>query len=94
MKLSCKDVCLVVSESLDRELSLRERLSVKIHLLMCKACQRMARQMELLRTASRRLGSVEDGESRPKQEKTLSKEASDRILERLRHTGHDHANHE
>jgi len=74
MKLSCKDVCFMVSESLDRKLSLHERVSVKIHLLMCRACQRMARQMELLRTASRRLAS----------EETLPKEASDRILKQLR----------
>ncbi len=93
MKLSCKDVCFVVSESLDRKLSLRERLSVKIHLLMCSACQRMARQMELLRATSRRYGSVKEAESHSETQ-TLSKEASDRILERLRHAGHDHANHD
>ena len=93
MKLSCKDVCFVVSESLDRKLSLRERLSVKIHLLMCKACQRMAQQMELLRAASRRYGSIEESDSRSEQE-TLSKEASARILERLRHAEHDLVNHE
>ncbi len=91
--LSCKEVSFLVSESLDRDLSLHERLSVKIHLLMCKACQRMARQMELLRAASHRYGSVEKGESFPKQE-TLSKEASARILERLRHAGHDYVNHQ
>ncbi len=90
---SCKDVSFVVSESLDRKLSWRERLSLKTHLLMCKACQRMARQMELLRAASHHIGSVEGGESRPKQE-TLSSEASARILEQLRHAGHDRTDHE
>ncbi|VAW77291.1 hypothetical protein MNBD_GAMMA13-888, partial [hydrothermal vent metagenome] len=56
MKLSCKDVCFMVSESLDRKLSWRERLSIKVHLLMCTACRQMARQMQLLRSASRRRG--------------------------------------
>ncbi len=80
MKLSCKDVCFMVSESLDRTLSLRERVSVKIHLLMCKACRQMARQMTLLRNVSRQL--------EPK--KNLSKEAGERILKQLRQTGQHH----
>ncbi|VAW78425.1 hypothetical protein MNBD_GAMMA13-237, partial [hydrothermal vent metagenome] len=45
--------------SLDRKLSWRERLSIKVHLLMCTACRQMARQMQLLRSASRRRGSEE-----------------------------------
>ena len=53
--LSCKDVSHAVSESLDVKLPWRERLGVKTHLLMCKACQRMARQLELLRSAARRI---------------------------------------
>ena len=55
--LSCKDVCYIVSESLDGKLPLHKRLSVRFHLLMCKACQRMVRQMELLRAAARRYES-------------------------------------
>lgn len=81
--LSCKDVCYVVSESLDRKLSWRERLRVKIHLLMCAACQRMVRQMELLRTAARHCRSTDEEALHPEQG-TLSKEARSRILSRLR----------
>jgi predicted anti-sigma-YlaC factor YlaD len=90
---SCKDVSFMVSESLDRKLSWHERLGLKTHLLMCKACRRMARQMELLRAASQRLGSFEGGESRPQQE-TLSTEASARILEQLQRAGHGGVDHE
>lgn len=89
MKLSCKNVCFMVSESLDRRLSLRERISVKVHLLMCKACQRMARQMELLREASCRYASIEISKSRHEKE-TLSKSARARILVQLQHPAHEH----
>ena len=78
---SCKDVSFLVSESLDRTLSIRERLGLKTHLLMCKACQRMARQMELISAASHRIAS----------EERLSKEASERILDGVRKAQRDHA---
>ena len=90
--LSCKDVCYIVSESLDEKLPLHKRLSVSFHLLMCKACQRMVRQMELLRAASHRYESGKDKKSLPEQE-TLSKEASARILTRLRQAENDPADH-
>ncbi len=81
MKLSCKDVCFMVSESHDRKLSLRERISVKTHLLMCNACKCMVRQLEALRAASQ-------------QRQTLSKEARTRILARLRDRADNHHNGE
>jgi predicted anti-sigma-YlaC factor YlaD len=86
--LSCKDVCYVVSESLDGKLPWRERLRVKTHLLMCKACQHMVRQMELLRTAAHHYGSTDEETLHPEQG-ILSKEARARILSRLRQDGND-----
>ncbi len=83
MKLSCKEISFVVSESLDRDLLLRERLSVKIHLMMCKACQQMAMQMKLLRAVSRHSRTVEGDDTCPGQEETLSTEARARILKQL-----------
>ena len=91
--LSCKDVCYIVSESLDGKLPLHERLGVRFHLLMCKACQRMVRQMELLRAAARRYKSSGDKKSSTDQG-TLSKEASARILARLRQAENHSTDHE
>lgn len=91
--LSCKDVSRMVSESLDRKLSLYDRLRVKLHLLICNACQQMVKQMELLRSAFQRFGSTEKKQSHTEQG-TLSKEARTRILERLQHAQHKHNNHE
>ena len=91
--LSCKDVCYIVSESLDEKLPLHKRLSVRLHLLMCKACQRMVRQMELLRAAAHRYESGKDKKSLPDQE-TLSKEANAHILVRLQQAKNQLADHE
>ena len=39
----------MVSESLDRELPLHQRMGIRIHLLMCKFCSRFRRQVLILR---------------------------------------------
>lgn len=91
--LSCKEVCYIVSESLDGKLPWHRRLRVRIHLSMCKACRLMVRQMELLRAAARRYGSTEE-KALPPQQGTLSEEASTRILTRLQQARDDAAGHE
>ena len=86
--LSCKEVSIKVSESLDRKLTLRERLNVKLHLLMCQACQRMVRQMTLLRAVARRLTSAEALPDT--MQETLSPEARQRILHGLQSAERPH----
>lgn len=51
---TCKEVHRLVIEGQDRPLSLMERISVRIHLMMCGACHRFELQMKFLREAVRR----------------------------------------
>lgn len=90
--LSCKQVCCIVSESQDKTLPWHKRLRVNFHLFMCKACQQLARQMQLLRTVGHQYGENED-ETLSTDQVTLSKEASSRILSRLRQAEHHSADH-
>lgn len=53
--LSCKETSKLVSRSVDGKLGLRERLVVKLHLLMCARCRSFEDQMHFIREASRRL---------------------------------------
>ena len=50
---TCKDVHRLVIEGQDRKLGFVEKISVRVHLLICVACNRFARQMDLLRQALR-----------------------------------------
>jgi predicted anti-sigma-YlaC factor YlaD len=78
--LTCKEVSELVSQSLDRKLSLRERLGVRVHLLVCNACDRFAAQMRFLRAAARRFREL------PPEDDTgvrLSDAARGRIRRRL-----------
>jgi len=53
--LSCKDIARLVSDSLDRKLPPRQRLELRLHLMMCGACSTYRRQItELNRLFQRR----------------------------------------
>lgn len=90
--LSCKDVSTKVSDSLDRKLTLWERLNVSMHLAMCQACRRFVLQMEQIRALSRYYRAAEETLN-PKQD-VLSAEAHQRIVKRLQHAKHQPDVHE
>lgn len=80
---SCEQVTQRVSESLDRDLSLGERLAVRFHVLMCVFCARYERQLRLIRAALRgRRDRLEAGDAA--QAPALSPEARARIQRSLR----------
>ena len=52
--LSCKEATQRLSEAQDRDLSLSEKLQLKMHLAMCSGCSNFGRQMDFLRAACKR----------------------------------------
>lgn len=50
---SCREVSELVSQSIDRRLSLIEWMQLRMHLLLCDACSRFKRQAEFLHAAAR-----------------------------------------
>ncbi len=77
--LNCKEVTLLASESLDRKLTLKERIGLQFHLLMCNLCTRYVRQLKFMHQAS----SGMDGNHVKGSGAQLSETARDRILNRL-----------
>jgi len=45
---TCKDTSQLISESLDRPLSWREHMSIRMHTLFCDMCRRYARQLRFV----------------------------------------------
>ena len=85
--LSCREVTQLVSESLDRRLSLRQRVSMKMHLMMCRLCSRYNKQLAGLRDTFRLHAMREDDiDIYPA---FLSSEARERIKHALRHPSHE-----
>lgn len=49
--LNCKEVTEMCSEEMERVLRLQERMSLRMHLLMCSGCNNFRRQMHTMRSA-------------------------------------------
>lgn len=52
--LTCREATRMMSEAQDRPLTPGERLSLRMHLLICRGCRAFDRQMDFLRAACRR----------------------------------------
>ena len=50
---NCQEVSILVSKSLDQELPLRQRLAVKLHLMMCRLCSVNKMQLQKLHELTR-----------------------------------------
>lgn len=85
LMISCQAASRLMSESLDSPLPFRRRMSLKMHLLMCHLCRRVARQGRALNEVicgfARKTGM--NGED-PAGLGDLSSEARERIEQALK----------
>jgi hypothetical protein len=77
---SCKEVSQRISESMDRDLPLHQRMFIRIHTMMCTFCHRFRKQVLLLRQMGRFPQSLGEAAGLAL---TLSDEARDRIKSTL-----------
>lgn len=76
--LSCKEATRLVSDSLDRKLPFRLLLPLRIHLLLCKFCDRYRKHLLFIREAVRRHPDRVEGHEEPSSP-AISHEARERI---------------
>lgn len=50
---SCRQASQLISDAMNRRLTLRERVSLRIHLMVCRACREFKRQAAIVREAMR-----------------------------------------
>lgn len=58
--LNCVKATKLVSETQERDLRLAERVSLRMHLMMCSGCRNFERQMPVLRRALRSFAKRDD----------------------------------
>lgn len=78
--LNCKQTSELVSQALDRPLSISERWSLRFHLFMCSACTRFSRQLAFMQAAIEKFLS----ETEQNEQLQLSPAAKARMAELLR----------
>lgn len=54
LNLSCREASRLLSEAMERELGLAERVALRLHLGICSACTRFKAQIGFLRRAMKR----------------------------------------
>ena len=77
--LTCKHASQLVSQSLDRRLTIRERFMLRLHLLVCNACSRFFMQLTLLSKMIHRMKKQAEEDTTIK----LNPEAKQRITEAI-----------
>lgn len=50
--MNCKEATQLMSQGLDRRLSFRERMGLRLHLLICRGCEATEKHFSFLRTAT------------------------------------------
>lgn len=58
--LNCHEVTRLYSEAQERELTLKERMGLQMHVLMCDGCRNFGKQMHTLRRVVRAYARGED----------------------------------
>ena len=54
--MNCREATAMMSQAQDRDLSLDERMGLKVHLLMCSGCKNYRLQLDVLRKVARAMG--------------------------------------
>lgn len=60
--MNCKQATRLLSEAQDRQLALRERLSLRLHTSMCTGCRNFGQQMNNLRQIARSYSRSDAGD--------------------------------
>jgi hypothetical protein len=75
---TCKKATQLVEKQKDKKLSILEKVRLKLHLWICKACAIYAKQSQIIEKLLKKRNETQPSE------KTLSEEAKIKILEKIR----------
>jgi hypothetical protein len=78
--LSCKETAELASQSLDTKLTLRQKMGLRLHLMMCKSCCNFTKRLKFFHSS---MGSQEQNETLNQCEESLSSAARERIRQKL-----------
>ena len=76
----CSEVTKLISKSMDQELTIGQKIGIRIHLAMCRYCSRYKKHLELIRKF---IKDAIEAEIMPAPPLTLSPQARERIKQRL-----------
>jgi hypothetical protein len=63
-RLSCREASRLISDGMDRRLSVPERIGLRLHVSICDACTKFTSQVAFLRRALKAYPGPDDGDGR------------------------------
>ncbi|MCI0692278.1 hypothetical protein L0337_09780 [candidate division KSB1 bacterium] len=79
---ACKEVTRMASEAMERKLTLRQRIEMRLHLLICTLCMRYVKQLQFMHDAiQQHAAQIETGAAPPS---VLSHDARERMKQKLK----------
>ena len=63
-RLTCKEASRLISDGMDRRLSVPERIKLRLHVRICDSCTRFTSQVAFLRRALKAFPGPDDPEGR------------------------------
>jgi hypothetical protein len=82
--LKCKHASQLISQSLDRRLTMRERWSLKLHLLICRFCRRFSDQLMQLKLEVRQQIIAVENDENMKLSQSARKKIAQAVIEILK----------
>ena len=79
--LSCKKASQIISQSLERKLTIGERLNLKLHLLVCKYCKYFSQQIHSISVALKLTASNIENDDTVKMPSSAKQRITDLIAE-------------
>ena len=81
--LNCKEMTQLAYDSLDRKLNLKERIAMRLHLIICVLCRRFVYQLRFLHQLAQTVIEKQVVWAKPR----LSQSAREKIRKRLEQPG-------
>jgi len=72
--INCQQATRLLSDAQERELSLMDRASLKLHVMMCLGCRNFAKQMGILREIAHEYAKGSEVRSSPNSANTADKD--------------------
>ena len=77
--LTCKQASQFISASLDRPLTLSERLMLKLHLFICNKCRQFSQHLQTIRVAIKRMVDSIEGNNNIEMPSAAKKRIADLV---------------
>lgn len=77
--LTCRDFSWLMSKELDTKLSFSTRIRVRVHMVLCRACYRYRKQLELIHSVVQKFAPEYDTLATPEESAGLPEESKERI---------------